>query len=448
MFRIPGVTCPPPLQYYNSIYNDFQTFYDKPYPTEYTVFDHETKIENQKVLRHFLEYLQKWRDPLVFKECVELIKTTPLQELIEKYIVQNPVINQHPSLISLVKKHQPIIDQYCRFLKKHVEHFIEIHDGYYQQMFQNDGSKYLMTFPWTGVDLCLSYFLKNRLEFSYPHFYVNLSYVHMDNFLDCATTTPKDKKRLVTFCSQRLLGMSPEPYNLETTVCHRLTTVLEKHKPRSEFPYIYANILQMGMNEYHVSKAVKLISPEDDRLLCQQAYLKGVQSAFTTLDIFDQHYITKDEQWIFFARIAFILQLTDDLRDIKEDQLEGNRTFFSGKSGLALEEAVRALAKFGMYYMIPRDSLKQAFDYDHSIENSADIVGFVVLSSIHYSMIKNRYLFREEFIKELEAFVPCYYQEFQDMIEYRTSGRLEAWVKKTMGTIYQHVFSNKDKSKN
>lgn len=448
MFRVPGVSCPNPLKYYDAIYEDYRSFYEKSYPPEYPTYGHQAKLDNKKVLDMFLQYLKKWNDPMVFKTFIDLIKSKPIGELIETYVIQNPEINQYHYLIDLVRKHQHIIDQYYQFLKEHIQHFIEIHDGYYEQMFQNNGMKYLMTFPWTGVDLCLSYFLKNNLVFSYPHFYVNLSYVHMDNFLDCQRTTEKDKKELVKFCSKRLLGMPVEHYNLETHICDRLTTELERRKPRSQYPYIYANILQMGMNEYHLSKVVKTINKEDDRLLCQQAYLKGAQSAFTTLDIFDNHHITKDTQWIFFARIAFILQLTDDLRDIEEDKKEGNRTFFSEKSGLELEEAVRALAKFGMYYMIPRDDLKQAFDYDHSIENSADIVGFVVLSSIHYSMIKNKWLFRPEFIQELEAFVPCYYSEFEDMIEYRMSGRLESWVQQTMSTIYSQVFPHKDKSEN
>ena len=59
MFRVPGVSCPNPLKYYDAIYRDYRSFYEKSYPQEYPTYGHQAKLDNKKVLDMFLQHLKK-----------------------------------------------------------------------------------------------------------------------------------------------------------------------------------------------------------------------------------------------------------------------------------------------------------------------------------------------------------------------------------------------------
>ena len=66
MFRVPGVSCPDPNIYFDSIYDDFLSFYHRSYPVEFPTFSHEEKIENRECLFNIYQHLKKWDDTNLF----------------------------------------------------------------------------------------------------------------------------------------------------------------------------------------------------------------------------------------------------------------------------------------------------------------------------------------------------------------------------------------------
>jgi hypothetical protein len=132
----------------------------------------------------------------------------------------------------------------------------------------------------------------------------------------------------------RLAGEQPAPANRHEESLWRLTGIIEQEHPRDRFPVVYENLLRIQRAQED-SLALLRRGPAD---VLRLSFAKGGASVLT-----DAHMAT-DSLTAEQARFAFcwgvLLQLGDDLQDVREDRSQGLRTLFSEAAGQGTLDAV------------------------------------------------------------------------------------------------------------
>jgi hypothetical protein len=159
-------------------------------------------------------------------------------------------------------------------------------------------------------------------------FAYSMLYPYSDNFLDDAAVPGALKLSFSTRFGRRLAGETLPPGNsLEETVW-RLVGLIESGYARGEYPEVYASLLAIHRSQ---EASIRLLGPDpggsDAGEVLPVVVAKGGTSVLADACLAAGH-LTEAQ-----ARFAFdwgvLLQLGDDLQDLREDSRNGLRTVFS-----------------------------------------------------------------------------------------------------------------------
>jgi len=172
----------------------------------------------------------------------------------------------------------------------------------------------------------------------------SMLYPYSDNYLDRDDLPPDAKLRMSARFRERLRGERLAVENDLEAALWRLVELIEAQYPRSRFPDVFDCLLAIHRAQEHSIAQVKSRASDADLTLLSCA--KGGTSVLADACL-ARGWLNEEE-----IRFAFdwgvLLQLGDDLQDVREDLLRGSMTLFSSPTarGEHLDACVIQLLTF------------------------------------------------------------------------------------------------------
>jgi len=187
-------------------------------------------------------------------------------------------------------------------------------------------------------------------------FAYSMLYPYTDNYLDDAGVPSVEKRAFNARIKRRLSGEMFAPDRAGEATLWRLFEMLESEYPRAAWPQVYASLLAIHRaqeNSLRQRAASPTLQGPD---ILKLSFEKGGASVLA-----DGHLaagsLSREEAQFVFAWGA-LLQLVDDLQDLRPDRREGSLTLFTQAAGrVPLDELTTRTLSFGQRVMRRMDQL-------------------------------------------------------------------------------------------
>lgn len=181
---------------------------------------------------------------------------------------------------------------------------------------------------WTASGLQLLLGIDMRLTpgiFGY-----SMLYPYSDNYLDDPATSGAAKLRFSTRFRQRLQGEQITPANEREAIIWKLVGLIESQYPRGRYPQVFEALLAI-----HQAQQESILQMERRRTSELDVLSVSVTKGGTS--VLADAYLAAGSLTEREARFAFhwgvLLQLSDDLQDVRQDGRRGSSTLFSQAAG-------------------------------------------------------------------------------------------------------------------
>jgi hypothetical protein len=183
---------------------------------------------------------------------------------------------------------------------------------------------------WTACGL--QPLLGQRVELTPSILGYSLLYPYSDNYLDREGVSTESKLHFSHRFRQRLQGEALPPANDREAAIWALVDLVESQYPRPSYPGVIDCLLAIHQAQEHSIAQVKSHSPEAELLRLSCA--KGGSSVLAD-GCLARGWLTPEESRFSFEW-GVLLQLGDDLQDVREDLHRGSVTLFSGPASRRL----------------------------------------------------------------------------------------------------------------
>ena len=189
----------------------------------------------------------------------------------------------------------------------------------------------------------------------------SLLYPYTDNYLDQPAITEQDKRRFSRRFQQRLSGESIYPGSLHESAMWDLVTLIEGQYCRDAYPGVYDCLL-----------AIHRAQEDSMAQLCADRWAAGPDAAVDVLhlscakggsSVLADAYLARgsltEQESRFAFRWGVLLQLGDDLQDVREDLRRGSATLFSRAAahGIVMDSLADQLLLFSDSIAAEMDAL-------------------------------------------------------------------------------------------
>ena len=174
----------------------------------------------------------------------------------------------------------------------------------------------------------------------------SLLYPSTDNFLDQPDISTDDKHHFGDRFRRRLNGLPLAPQNAHESALWELTSLVEGQYSRATFPQVYDCVLAIHRAQEDSIAQLRRNDPCPNTEILRVSCAKGGTSVLADACM-ARGWLTPQE-----SRFAFewgvLLQLGDDLQDVREDMLRGSVTLFSRAAvlGVPLDALATQLLSF------------------------------------------------------------------------------------------------------
>jgi hypothetical protein len=247
--------------------------------------------------------------------------------------------------------------------------------------------------------------LQVKSEFDIAGFGYSMLYPFTDNYIDSQSASEQEKKEYNQIIRDKIEGKVVRPKSEHQFKTCELLQYIESKYPRETDSTIYRLLLMMlEAQELSLRQDNKhLLLTYEDRLNIS-LYKGGIS-------VLVDRYIASDklaeEDIIFYLGMGFFLQLADDLQDIREDSISGHQTIFTSNLNCAKEELlVNKLLNF----------IHQISEQYHAKnEPFKDYIIYCCYQLIFSSVIGSKEFFSEEYLKQIERYLPVTYPFLEKM---------------------------------
>ncbi len=174
---------------------------------------------------------------------------------------------------------------------------------------------------WTACGL--QALLGERMELTASIFAYSMLYPYSDNFVDDPAIAPESKVRFSERFGRRLAGDQSEPANAGEAAIWRLIALIEEQYPRAQFPQVFGSLLAIHQAQ---ERSIRLMSGDDVDVVAL-SFEKGGTSVLA--DAYLAAGTPNRDAAVFAFGWGVLLQLGDDLQDVRDDLNNGRRTVFS-----------------------------------------------------------------------------------------------------------------------
>jgi hypothetical protein len=155
----------------------------------------------------------------------------------------------------------------------------------------------------------------------------SLLYPYSDNFMDQESASTADKLRFSARFRQRLQGHGPPADGPREAAAWAMVQLIEQQYSRVRFPQVFDCLLAIHRAQEGSIAQLKYGSLRDDMELLRISCAKGGTSVLTDACLVRGN--LDDDESRFSFEWGSLLQLGDDLQDVREDWRNGSRTLFT-----------------------------------------------------------------------------------------------------------------------
>jgi hypothetical protein len=182
----------------------------------------------------------------------------------------------------------------------------------------------------------------------------SLLYPYSDNYLDRPELSTADKLQFSERFRRRLAGDNLAPVNAHESSVWTMVQLIEEQYPRAQYPQVYDCLLAIhraqesslaqlnGSRSAHNFQTNSLDNSELLRISCAKGGTSVLADACLTQPVLNPEEIRLSFEW------GVLLQLGDDLQDVREDLRRGSITLFTRAvaQGKSLDTLIRQLLHF------------------------------------------------------------------------------------------------------
>ncbi|PRR80998.1 hypothetical protein [Clostridium vincentii] len=239
---------------------------------------------------------------------------------------------------------------------------------------------------------------QDNIKFSRAIFGYSMLYPYTDNYLDNTKISKEDKKQFNNRFSLRLKGKKVLDQNRYEEKVYKLVDNIEEVFPRLEFPRVYESLLKIQEGQIKSLMQQETVTVPYDTDIMGISLEKGGASVLV-----DGYLIRGDlnkEEEEFCLGYGFLLQIADDLQDVKEDLKNSHMTIMSQLAGkYDLDPLANKLINFTVDFMDNHNCLKGKDNLRELIKNNS-------LMLILFSIILSREYFSDKYVKKIEGYLP------------------------------------------
>ncbi len=230
-------------------------------------------------------------------------------------------------------------------------------------------------------------------------FAYSMLYPYTDNYLDDARVPSEEKREFNARIKQRLSGEMIAPNRAGEATLWRLFEMIEGQYSRAGWPQVYASLLAIhraqGNSLRQRASPPSLKGPD----ILKLSFEKGGASVLADGHLAAGSLSCEEAQFVFAW--GALLQLVDDLQDLRPDRREGALTIFTQAAGrVPLDELTTRTLNFGQRVMrrmdqlpVPCQALKQMIQKSYT-------------SLLIWSAGECGELYSSEYLAELETHSP------------------------------------------
>ncbi|KPI50839.1 flagellar protein FliS [Clostridioides difficile] len=248
------------------------------------------------------------------------------------------------------------------------------------------------------ISNALQLLFDKEVYYSKANFAYSMLYPYTDNYLDNTNINETDKVLFNSWLEKRLLGEQIKPNNYHESKVSQMIDYIESVYPREKFKEVYESLLLIFKSQ------VKSLKQQDRKSnLCKEELLSiSIEKGGSSV-LVDGHLISglmTKEEIEFCIGYGFLLQVSDDLQDIKEDLKFNHETVMTEtiKNG-TLDKITNKLINFTI-------ELIDGFKINNKNESVITMIKNDCLMLILFSVVYNAEFFSKEYIKEIEKFIP------------------------------------------
>lgn len=197
---------------------------------------------------------------------------------------------------------------------------------------------------WTACGL--QPLLSDRMQMTPSILGYSLLYPYSDNYLDRERISIAQKLEFSARFRDRLRGLCPTPRNRHEASVWAMVRLIEEQFPRMDYPGVYDCLLAIHEAQEESIAQLKDCMLRDGSELLRISCAKGGTSVLA--DACLCHGWMSDEEARLAFEWGFLLQLGDDLQDVREDLRSGSNTLFTraATARIPLDRLVLQLLSF------------------------------------------------------------------------------------------------------
>ena len=228
----------------------------------------------------------------------------------------------------------------------------------------------------------------------------SLLYPYSDNYLDCADVSAEAKRRFSGRFRDRLLGEMAAPQNDREAAVWALVALIEEQYPRALYPQVFECLLAIHRAQEASIAQLSSRDHDDELDILRVSVAKGGSSVLADACLARGR--LSDEESRFAFEWGVLLQLGDDLQDLREDMQRGSVTQFSRAAalGASLDSLVMQLLTFSEQVAARMDRLPDGSGM------LKDLLRMSWRSLILRAVADSHEFFSKEFLKEAECCSP------------------------------------------
>jgi len=238
------------------------------------------------------------------------------------------------------------------------------------------------------------------IEFSNAIFGYSMLYPYTDNYLDDITVPMNQKKTFNCNFSKKLQGDYIHPVNSHEEKVFKLVDYIESVFDRTQYPEVYEALLLIHEGQKKSLKQQDCISIPYERDILGISLEKGGASVLVDGYLISGK-LTRDEE-IFAYGYGFLLQLCDDLQDVKNDLQNHHMTIMSQLAGkYPLDLITNKL--INLTHTVVKDA--KCFK-GNNVDELKDLIITNCLNLILFAIAEGRTYYSKEYIKKISQFLP------------------------------------------
>jgi len=250
---------------------------------------------------------------------------------------------------------------------------------------------------WTAGGLQM--LLGREMRLTPAIFAYSMLYPYTDNYLDNTSVPSEEKRKFSVRIRRRLSGEMIAPDREGEATLWKLFEMIEGQYPRADWPQVYASLLaihQAQENSLRQHRAALALSRDD---ILKLSFEKGGASVLADGHLAAGSLSYEEAQFLFGW--GALLQLVDDLQDLRQDRRDGSLTIFTQAAGrVPLDELTTHTLSFGQQIMRRMDHMPVR------CQPLKEMIQKSYMSLLIWSAGECPELFTRDFLAELETHSP------------------------------------------